>query len=513
MIPFHNKILYLFTWIFLAVISAVFSSTPALSQEVKQIEILNSDNMEYDETLGSNAIKYIGNVIFQQEEAIMYCDSAYFYPDSNYVNAYGSIHIIQGDTLHLYGDYLNYIGNIKLAEVRENVVLIDKENVLHTEFLDFNLEDNVGYYFNGGKIENGDNVLTSMIGYYYARQKLFHYRDSVVIINPEYTIYSDMLKYNTLTEISYFLGPTEIISEENYIYCENGWYDTRKNISQFNKNAYLVSEGQFLKGDSLYYERDSGLGLAFDNVELFDSAQSMILKGRYAIYVEDPEYAMLTDSAVLIQFDEEDTLYVHADTLESILDTTGTSKILKAYYKVKMFRYDMQGKCDSLVYVEIDSVFQLYDEPILWSDENQLTAEHIDIYMSDRKLDYIDLITSSFIVSQEDTIRYNQIKGRNMKGYFTNNKLSRIVVKGNGQTIYFPKDREDLIGINRAESTDLIIYLKESKIERINLILQPDATLYPVDGLQGNEMYLKGFIWLNEYRPLTKEDIFVWKRE
>ena len=505
----HKTSFYCISVILLFLVTGCF--TPALSQKVTRIEILNSDSMEKDEKTG-NAIKYIGNVIFRHDETLMYCDSAYLYTEENLVTAYHHIHIEQGDTLDLYGDLLTYDGNEKLAKIRENVRLIDKEIILTTNNLDFNLKTNIGYYINGGKIKNGENDLESSTGFYYSRLKLFHFRDSVVIHNPEYNIYADTLKYNSDTEVAYFLGPTEIISEDNYIYCENGWYDTKKNISQFNENAYLSSKGQYLRGDSLYYERETGLGKAFDDVELFDSTQNIILKGKYAIYTEEPEYALLTDSAQFMQISDEDTLYVHADTLESVLDTSGLYKILKAYYKVKIFRVDIQGKCDSLVYLESDSVFQLFSEPVLWSEENQLTADHINIHMANKKLHFLDLTTSSFIVSQEDSVKFNQIKGKNMRGYFVNNKLVRIEVKGNGQTIYYAKDQEDLIGINRAECSDMIIYLKESKIDRINLILAPKATLYPPDGKEEFEKILKGFEWLNRYRPGSKEDIFIWER-
>jgi len=507
---YHKVIANRWFWFLFFLMMAVFS--PALSQDETTIEILNSDSMEKDESLGTNAIRYIGNVIFKHEEAIMYCDSAYFYPDENIVKAYHNIHIEQADTLDLYGDLLTYDGNEKLAQVRKNVTLIDKESVLTTQNLDFNLQDKIGYYFNGGKIMNGDNQLKSVLGYYYSKEKFFYFRDSVVIINPDYQILADTLKYHSISEVAYFLGPTEIISEENYIYCENGWYDTQRNISQFNRNAYIASEGQNIRGDSLYYERDTGIGRAFDNVEIYDSTQNVILKGKFAFYIEDPEYALLTDSAEFIKLSEEDTLFVHADTLESVLDSTGMHKILMAYYKVKIFSNDLQGKCDSLSYLESDSVFQFFSEPVLWSEENQLTAEHIDLYLAHKQLHYIDLIASSFIISQEDSIRFNQIKGRNMIGFFKENKLVRIEVKGNGQTIYFPKDQEELIGVNKAESTDLVIYLKDSKIERIKFILEPNATLFPPDQLQENELILRGFVWLDQFRPRSREEIFIWER-
>lgn len=511
MITFYHKISsYLVILFFFLRMTVIFS--PILAQEETTIEILNSDSMEKDESIETNAIRYIGHVVFKHNEAIMYCDSAYFYPDENYVKAYHHIHIEQGDTLDLYGDLLTYDGNTKLARMRNNVTLVDKESVLTTEKLDFNLEENVGYYFDGGKIRNGDNQLQSILGYYYTRDKLFHFRDSVKITNPDYLILADTLKYHSVTEVAYFLGPTEIIGEGNYIYCENGWYDTQQNISQFNKNAYLTSKGQYIKGDSLYYERDAGIGRAFDNVEIYDSTQNIILKGKFAFYREEPEYAMLTDSAEFIQLAEEDTLYAHADTIESATDSTGLYKIVKAYYRVKIFSNDIQGKCDSLSYLESDSVFRFYYDPVLWSEENQLTAEYIELHLAHKEMDYIDMIASSFIISQEDSISFNQIKGRNMIGYFSKNKLIRIEVKGNGQTIYFPKDQEELIGVNKAESSDLIIYLLGGKIEKIKFILEPVATLFPPGQLPDNELFLRGFVWLDQFRPRSREEIFFWER-
>ncbi len=484
---------------------------PLKAQKERQVEILYSDYMEYDRNIGSGVVKYVGDVAFRQEDMLLYCDSAWFFARENIVNAYDSVHIIQGDTLHLYGDILKYFGNEKIAQVRKNVTLLDRETKLTTDFLDFNLGDNIGYYEHYAHIINGDNTLDSRKGYYYSNSKTLYFIDSVVIVNPDYTIYADTLRYHTATEVAYFLGPTQIISPDNYIYCENGWYDTRNNISQFNENAYLESSGQYLRGDSLYYERDLGMGKAFDNVELYDSANQVILRGKYALYYEDPEYAMLTDSALLVQISEGDSLFVHADTLMSTTDTSGIYKILRAYYRVKIFSSDMQGKCDSLSYLEQDSVFQLIGEPVIWSKSYQLTASRIDVHMAYDEPDYIDMISSAFIISRSDSIRYTQIKGRDMKGYFTEGDLYRIDVNGNGQTIYFAREEEELIGVNKAESSNIAIYFKDGELDRINMIGSPTAVLHPPNELAKQELYLSGFVWLEEHRPWKLEDIYIWE--
>lgn len=481
------------------------------AQEVKQIDI-NAETIEFDSELGNNAKKLIGNVTFRHEDVFMTCDSAYYYSETNTVDAFSRVHLWQGDTLNLYGDFLKYSGNERMANVRNNVTLIDKENQLTTEYIDYDIRNNLAFYLNGGKILNGNNTLTSMRGYYYTKLKLAYFKDSVVVTNPDYTMYCDTLRYNTLTEISYFLGPTNIIAEENSIYCENGWYDTRNNISQFNRNAFIVSGEKTMKGDSIYYERETGLGKAFNNVELVDSSQNLVLMGNIAVYNEKTDYAMLTDRALMIQIDQDqDSLFVHADTLRAVPDTIPDKQVIQAYYKVKIFRADLQGKCDSLVYTENDSAFRFYGEPVLWSDENQLTAEKIEIYTRNQKLEKIELINSAFIVAQEDSIRFNQIKGRNMTGWFTGNELTLIEVDGNGQTLYFAKDREEITGLNKAISSSLKIYLKDKKINRLLFITTPDATYYPLEKIAGTETKLEGFRWFDQYRPVSKEDVFRWE--
>lgn len=461
--------------------------------------------------MGSELKRLIGDVELQHEDVFIYCDSAYLYEDKNLVEGYSNVHVRQGDTLHLYGDFLRYKGDIKLAEIRRNVRLVDKEMELFTEFLDYNVNEEFGFYFNGGKIYNGENTLESKLGYYYPNQKIFFFRDSVKIINPDYTIYSDTLKYNTVSEISYFLGPTEIISDSSYIYCENGWYNTKTDISQFNQNAYLINKEQTVKGDSLYYDRNRGFGKAFKNVELIDTVQQIILKGNYAEYYEEPEKTMITDSALFIQITNGDSLFVHADTLRSRLDSTNTHKILSAYFKVKMYKKDFQGKCDSMSYSFRDSVIQLYGDPVLWSDENQLTSEYIEIHTKHNKLDYLELYRSAFIISQEDSIRFNQIKGKNMTGYFKNGELEKIDVKGNGQTIYFPKDENEIIGVNQVESSDITLFLKDKEIIKINFRIKPGGTLNPLDDTPDSEMKFKDFKWLEKSRPKSKIGIFEWK--
>ncbi|MCF8225760.1 MAG: hypothetical protein K9J30_07765 [Bacteroidales bacterium] len=494
-------------------VSIVIPYAELTAQNVTEIEILNADIIKSDKTLGKGAQKLLGNVQFRHEEATMTCDSAYFYSDSYSMDAFSNVKFEQGDTLFLYGDRVHYEGETKIVQVRSNVKLIDKETVLRTEYLDYNRETEIAYYLNGGVITEGDNKLTSEQGHYYASTEIFHFKDSVVIINPDYTIYSDTIKYNTITSVAYFYGPTEIIGDENYIYCESGWYDTENNISLVDKNAYFKREGRTLVGDTLYYERETGFGKATSNVELHDSAQNIVLKGNHGIYYEVDQRATLTDSALMIQIEDTDSLFIHADTLRSVSDTStiDDTRILLAYHHVKFYRYDIQGMCDSLAYIEKDSIFHMYGNPVIWSDENQITASKIELKTRDQQLYRLYLRDIALLISQEDSVKYNQIRGKSMTGYFNNNDLVKLDVNGNGQTIYYAEDQGEIIGAIRAECSDLVIYLTDNKVSKVNYLVKPSGKYYPLSMFPDNQYYLDGFSWNDKWRPLNFIDIFTWK--
>ncbi|MCG8578373.1 MAG: organic solvent tolerance protein OstA [Bacteroidales bacterium] len=483
------------------------------AQEKGRVTIENSDWGGGRPDLGKNVLLLTGNVELKHQNTLMYCDSAYHhnYNDSTFIEAFNNIHIIQNDSIHLYGDYLTYNSNEGIARVRENVRIQKKDITVLTEFLDYDRVNNFGYYFNGGEVLSGDNKLISDLGYYYPDLNEVHFKDSVVVHNPRYTIFSDTLKYHTITEVASILGPTFIHSEENLIYSENGAYDTMNDKAQLFKGdtqSYVQGKENLLKGDTIYYNRRKGLGEAHQNFELHDTTNNMIITGDYGFYNELTQYALATKKAQLLQIYQNDTLYLHADTLQAIPLPEEQSRLVKAYYNVKFFRPNMQGRCDSMVYDMRDSTNTFYNTPVIWAQGNQMTAQTIKLFSRNNALYKAELNNSAFIIAPEDSLSFNQIKGRNMTGYIKNNELYRIDVDGNGQTIYYPKDREAVIGVNRAESSSLTLFLKKRQITGITLKTDPNGNLNPPYILPDDDVKLKGFIWLESIRPKNRFDIF-----
>ncbi|MEA3316667.1 MAG: OstA-like protein [Bacteroidota bacterium] len=489
----------------------IFLSSVLNAQKVEKIKILNSNSLEFSQDIGLDIRRFLGNVIFEHNDIKMFCDSAYSYSSKNTIYAYSNVHVNRGDSLHMYGDYLVYNGNTNRGKVRRNVTLHDNQITLTTDSLDFNSQTSIVNYLNGGKIVNDSNTLVSEIAYYFSKQDLFFYKDSVVLITPDYKVETDTLKYNTRTKISYFLGPTDISNDEDYLYCENGWYNTNEKKFQFNKNAYYQNKEKILKGDSLYYDKLNGIGKAYNNVKLIDTVQNVTLSGNVARYIKTPETFFITDSAMLVSVsNNKDSVFMHADTIRSDYDSLNINKIVRAYNHVKVYNADMQSKCDSLVFTQKDSVIYMFNKPIVWSGENQITADTIKVFTKDSKIDYIVLNAAPFVISQEDTARYNQIKGKKMIAYIRNNQLYKVDVIGNGQTIYYTKDKNNIIGINKSLSSSLQLFLKDKQVIRIVMIQKPDGTLFPLGELEKTK--LKDFKWLIKYRPQNKYDIFKWEK-
>ena len=489
----------------------IVSNGYAQQRKGKQIKIKQAKNLKYSKGLEKKN-RLIGDVIFEHEGALMYCDSAWLYDQENRIRAFRNIRINQGDTLFLWGDYLDYSGNTKIAEVSgDSVRLKDPEMELTTDRLNLDRRSNTAFYLNGGRIVNEENVLTSIKGYYNTSAKIFNFKDSVVLTNPDYIIESDTLIYNTNNKFSYFHGPTTITGDSSYIYCENGVYDTKLDIAQFEENAQLNSKEKFLKGDSLYYEARNDIGEVFENVFIEDTVDKYIITGSYGWYNGKIDSAFVTGEPLYSMLEKNDTLHIHGDTLQSsiIKDSLGEYRLLRIFHGVRFFRKDLQGQCDSLTYSTRDSILRMYYNPILWNDSSQITGDTIYLTMRNKKLDSLKVYGNSFILSIVDSTKHNQIKGRVMFGKFANNELYRVLVNGNGQTIYYPKDdKGEFIGMNKSVSSYIIITLKDNQVYRISFKTKPEVKLHALDKVSSGDKKLEGFKSYFNQRPKSKKDLF-----
>ena len=403
----------------------------SFAQERKKVEILYAGSLEQSENV-ANAQRLIDSVKIRHNDVLMYCDSAYTYEGSNRVDAFGSVHINQGDTLHLYASKVYYDGDRSFAQAIRNVKLKNNEATLYTDTLDFDMELNIGYYDCNGKIVDSTNTLTSKIGKYYMDEDVVHFIDSVVGYSDSYTLSSDEIRYNTVTEVIYLDGPTVIQDSANTLVAEDGWYNTLTGNSELTLRPQIFNATQFLEANYINYNKANGDGLARGKVHMEDYDNRTIVKGNNVTFNELTEYATATDSAVFIAYNNTDSLYLHADTLLTHPDTIEDERIVKAFYGVRFFRTDIQGVCDSLIYFSKDSLVQLHNNPILWSELHQLSANYMEMKQFTNAPDELHLKDNSFIVSKQDTGQYDQIKGKEMIGLVVEGELNTVNVDGNG---------------------------------------------------------------------------------
>jgi len=487
---------------------------PILQEGKKKIEVLHSSVgiEEIEKSTGRRLTRLIGDVSLKHNEVLMTCDSALFYTGHNQTKAYGKIHMQQGDTLHLYGDSLFYDGATQSASVDGNVELIDQQTHLFTNSIKYDVANKIARYNNRGRIINGENTLTSIIGVYYVSQNLYHFKDSVRIVNPDYVMTADTMDYNSKSETAYFTGPSELRGDSLYLYCEKGWYDTKNDISMIWKNSVIDNRQQVIRGDSMYYDGTTGYGQSFRNTSITDTSNNIIVKGDYAWYYKTPERFLVTDNALFIQVSKNDSLFLHADTISAVTRTTADGKnyrLMRAYFDTRIFSRDLQGICDSLSYSFQDSVIRLYKRPVLWSDQNQLTADSMAIFTVNRQADRLELYNSAFVATQVDDIRFNQVKGRSLTGFFRNNELYKINITGNAETIYYLLDGDLVVGINKAKCARIEIMVSDGKITNIHEYQNPEGTIDPP--IKGNTEIIKldGFTWLDKLRPRSVNDLFI----
>lgn len=556
-----------------------FSAT-GQAQSKKKVEILHCDLLDFDQRIIANAQRLLGNVQIRVDGALMWCDSLYSYTD-NTVDAFGNVHIVRGDTLDMYADFINYNGNSKLAKARRNVRLIDKKMTLTTDSLDYTMATDMASYNYSGTLRDSTNVLTSVIGQYYVNEKKAYFRKNVDGTTKDYKIKSDTLIYFTDTKKVYIEGPTHIFNEKDTLYAEYGWYDSMKGLANLTKKPRIWNVKQNVKADSILYNKEKGEGLALGHAHVQDIENKIIVEANRIEYNDISKTALATDSAMLIMYSEKDTLFLHGQILRTIPDTTTTRKVLPtkknqkiaapkplpidsikttpkeeepsvpeklpadslavvfndsipvardsvlvandsipaqetkdprlvlAYNKVRFFRSDLQGKCDSLVYFSKDSTIQMYTEPVVWSNKNQLSARYIEMINRTKSPSEVIMNEDAFIISMEDdSIRFNQIKGKNMVGFIRKNELYRINVNGNGQSNYYARDKDGIIGLNKAESSNIIIYLNKGKVKSISFVQSPEGELKPMESIEDGDKLLPGFKWMENIRPKTKADIF-----
>ena len=484
--------------------------------EDKRIYLVHADVLHFDQWRNPDAQILNGKVQFRHKGASLYCDSAYFYEASNSFEAFGHVKMYQGDTLSLFSDYAYYDGNDELAIARHNVQLKNRNTTLYTDSLNFDrLYDNA-YFFEGGKMVDGKTTLVSDWGEYNTKTKKAVFNYDVRMRNKDMYLTTDTLYYDTRSSTAEIVGPTDITSGRSHIYSERGFYDTRNDRARLLDRSVLTNQGKKLIADSIWHDDKAGLSKAYYNIIYTDTVNKNKLTGDYGEYDDERGYAMCTDRAVVMDFSQRDTLFMHADTFKIFtfnINTDSVYRKIHAYNKVRAYRIDVQAVCDSLVYNSQDSCMTMYHDPIVWNNNQQLVGEEIQVFMKDSVVDHAHVINQAFSIEQmPDKENFNQISSDEMFAFFKEGAIDEAQAKGNVLIIYYPVDEADssLIGLNYTETTELRMFMENRKMKKI-WMPKAEGTLYPMSQIPPDKKFLPGYAWFDDVRPLSKQDIFVWR--
>ena len=497
------------------------------AQERKQIEIEYAPYMDIVEDKPGATILTRNNssqVHVKHKGIELWCNEAIYYGNEDFIEAFGNVRVKQGDSINMTSKYVEYSGKTQLAYASGDVILIDPNSKLYTDVLHFDRIRQQAYYNQKGKVvRDTSGTITSTRGRYYMTSKKYQFVDNVKLVNPEYIIDTEQLDFYTESGFAFLYGPTTITSEASVIYCERGYYNTNNDTGYFVKKSKINYNDRIVEGDSLYFDRNKSFASATNNITVTDTLNNSIIKGHYAEIFREKDSVFITKRALAITEQENDSIFMHSDTL--MVTGPADNRIIRGYYNAKMFKSNLSGKADSIHmnqksgltqlinFYDLDSdVFTKKKHPILWHFESQITGDSIHLISNSKNetLDSLKVFNNAFVINKDSLGEgYNQISGKRLNGLFVDNALETIDVIKNAETIYYLRNSEDeLIGIDKSKSGAIKIWISENEIDELRKLNQIGGMTYPEEDFPEKERKLKGFIWRNDERPKSIEDLF-----
>lgn len=515
----------------------------ARSQDTtKIVEILQVKKLEFLKINDSTQLQtLVGNVRLKQGSTLFYCDSCVINNSAHIFEAFGHVHINDADTANAYSDYLRYHTDRRVAYLQKNVRLTDGKATLTTENLEYDVDTKLGIYTSGGRLVNKKSVLTSVEGYYYTDLKDIYFKKNVELKDPAYNLKSDSLLYNTQSEVARFIAETFIRDSSNRtITTKEGFYDTRNRKAEFGLRPIIQDGKTKIVADRVAFDDSTGISQAEGNAIVIDSTQQTVIIAGKIFRNNKTESILAFNKPLMIVKEQEDSVYITADTLFSarltdlyvskdsiktdtiktvkVVDTKtkdSTNRYFEAFYHVRVFSDSVQSVCDSLFYSFKDSIFRLYKDPVVWSKENQVTGDTILLFTKDKKADRFKVFDNSLLVSKVQAEFFNQIKSLRMDGYLTDGSIDSVRARGNAECIYYIQNEDSsFTGINQSASDIIDIYFapdstgKDKGLRRVVFRSAVKGTVWPMRSKTAAEMRLRNFQWLDTRRPKTKYELY-----
>lgn len=495
--------------IYALLISAFFLSTNLMAQKNVLKLLPGSKKANYFET--NDLLKLEGDVNFEYQSNVMYCDSAYYYEKSQFIRAYGNVHIIK-ENLNIFCDSAFFDAKAERSKLWGRVKMRDGDYKLTTDSIDYDSATGRATYRNHGVIQKIDSKekITSKIGYFYPDTKNYHFHDSVRYTNDDLKMNTDTLSFDYAAHRSYFFGATTIQKDTIDLFCNYGWFDTKSNEGYLHGDAMFMDPVRTLYADTIFYNDSLQKIEAKKNVHFSEFQSNLRIQSNYLLKDDAKEQTFVSECVIAEIIQESDTIYIHSDTLRILADSADSKKILFAHYGVLVFNNQIQAACDSLSFIESEDLMTLYEQPIIWSENSELKGDSIQIHLKDSLISHIDIYDNASVVMEIDSgTLYNQISGKTIVALMEKGKLVRTDVKGSATSIYYPEDEEKTdsitiikrMGLNKLEAATLTVHLDSGEVKGITYRTAPTGIFYPIDQINEKDRWIKNFKWTPLLRP------------
>ena len=487
----------------------------------QRVYLQHADELMYDAYGPHPDAQFVkGNVAFMHKGMHLTCDSAYFYEESNSFEAFGHVHMWQGDTLSLTSVDGYYDGNNEMAHAWKNVVMKHRGETLYCDTLDYDRMYGIAdaYGSNRIKLTNKTDVLVADWGRHFTEDDHSEFFYNVVLTNDKgLRIETDTLYHYNKTSMAHAVGPSVITQKDSKVNSTDCWYNTKTEKSELYGRSTVYNGAKEITADSLFNDDNTGISEGFGNVIYHDTENKNMLLGEYCIYDNNTGNGYATINALGIDYSQKDSLWMHGDTIKIrtfYINTDSVQREIYCYNHVRAYRNDVQAVCDSLVFHSKDSCMTMYKDPVVWTQGSQLLGEEIKCYFNDSTIRYAEVLRQALSVElMDDSVHYNQISSRDMRAYFKDGALRENWAVSNVKVVYYPVDEADstIIGLNYTETDTLKMYLTpDKKLDHI-WMCKNVGTLYPLTQTPPEKHKLPTFAWFDYMRPVNKDDIWVWK--
>ena len=492
---------------------------PTMVSGKRLIILDHADILSHDQAILPDVVILSGNVRLRHGSWIMTCDSANLNEVTNSFDAFGHVRIQEGDSISITAGEMTYDGMTTLAELHDNVILTKNVTTLFTERLFYNRNQKVAYYDNFGTLADSINTLTSVYGEYNTGSDEALFQNQVHLENDRFTLDTDILHYNTKTSICRIVSPTIIETTDSVtIETDRGFYNTDTEQSILLDHSLVTHPDGTMTGDSILYDKKREICQAYYDVVIDNQKDKATYFGDYGYLDQANGYTYATGRAYVMDYSEEDTLYMSAEIMEGIKRNLppppGATdslevKYTKGYHNVRLYRKDIQAIGDSVHYFSLDSLIKLFGSPILWNDSTQLKGDTIYAHLANDTIDHAFAWLNASSVRWLDSVKQDRVKADTIQAYFREGTLDHAFYRSNVESRYYliQEKAKHYYALAQVKNPQMDVYITDDKLDHILWHGKAEGTIHPIQDLTDELRQMSGAEWHGDKRPLSPEDV------